>query len=136
VAMKIDLPALTRRRNHLERGIMSIKGRETTSAPLLKNASAAPVIYFDNIPVYGAFAGHIEVEIAARVLMPRADGKTVSTDMVCVAHLRCSPQAAAILADALQKGLAMLAKQNEQPSSLQRALAEMDDEEKLRELNS
>jgi hypothetical protein len=115
---------------------MSIKGRDTTSAPLLKNASAAPVIYFDSIPVYGAFAGHIEVEIAARVLMPRADGKTVSTDMVCVAHLRCSPQAAAILADALQKGLAMLAKQNEQVSPLQRALAEMSDEEKLRELNS
>lgn len=91
---------------------MSLKGKPSSSAPapLLKNAAAAPIVYFDNVPVFGTFAGNLEIELAARLLMPKADG-SVFADMTCSAHLRCSPQAALMLIDALTKGLDMLAKQ-------------------------
>lgn len=74
--------------------------------PLLKNAAAAPVIYFDGCPAYGAFAGNIEIELATRVLMPKSDG-SAAADMMCVAHLRCSPHAAQSLLQALQAALEM-----------------------------
>jgi hypothetical protein len=92
---------------------MSVNPKQSTAAPqvLLKNAAAAPVIYFDAVPVFGSFAGHIEVEIAARILMPKPDGTSVVAEMLCVAHLRCSPQAAEALTDALDKALDMHTKQ-------------------------
>jgi hypothetical protein len=83
-----------------------------SAAPLLKNASAAPIVYFDNVPLYGSFSGNIEIEIGVRVLMPKPDGK-VAVENNCVAHLRCSPPAASVLIDALQKGLALYAKQQQ-----------------------
>ncbi len=86
---------------------MAATSKNAAAVPLLKNAAAAPVIYFDGSPVHGAMAGHIEVELATRILMPKADGG-VSADMLCVAHLRCSPQAAQSLIDALSHSLAML----------------------------
>lgn len=79
--------------------------------PLLKNAAAAPVIYFDNVPVHGVLSGNIEIELAARMLMPKADG-AVSVDVACVAHLRCSAAAARMLRASLDNALAMLEKQN------------------------
>jgi len=89
---------------------MSIKGKPVSGPPpLLKNAGSAPLVYFDGVPVYGVYGGNIEVELAARLLMPKPDG-TVIADMGCTAHLRCSPQAAAALVDALSKALAMFAK--------------------------
>lgn len=98
---------------------MSIKGKPTPGpAPLLKNASAAPVIYFDNVPVFGTFSGNLEIELAARLLMPKADGHVVA-DMSCTAHLRCSPQAALMLVDALTKALDLLSRQVD-PSELQK----------------
>lgn len=95
---------------------MSIKGKPASGpAPLLKNAAAAPVVYFDNAPVFGTYCGNIEVELDARLLMPKPDG-TVVAEMGCAAHLRCSPNAAVLLVDALTKALDMLSKQQEQPS--------------------
>lgn len=94
---------------------MSIKPeRNAAPSPLMKNAVAAPTVYFDTVPVYGTFGGVIEIELAQRILMPKADGG-VTADMSCASHLRCSPQGAMVLVDALTKALAMLAKQNEQP---------------------
>lgn len=81
-----------------------------SAAPLLKNASAAPMIYFDNVPVMGTFGGNIEIELAARVLMPKIGG-TVTAELNCTGHIRCSPQAASMLIDALEKALALHAKQ-------------------------
>jgi hypothetical protein len=85
--------------------------------PLLKNAAAAPLVFFDGVPVFGTFSGNIEIELAARMLMPKPDG-SVLADMACTAHLRCSPAAAVMLIDALTKALDMLSKQQEQPSAL------------------
>lgn len=90
---------------------MSTKPAKPSSnaAPVLKNTAAAPIIYFDNVPVYGASAGDIQVELAARMLAPKADGD-VAVDLACTAHLRCSPQATASLIDALSKAIDMVAK--------------------------
>lgn len=87
------------------------------AAPLLKNSAAAPIVYFDNVPVFGTYAGNLEIELAARQLLPRADG-SVAADMACTAHLRTSPQGAVMLIDALTKALDMLSKQQEQRSEL------------------
>ena len=97
---------------------MSVKVKSLPSAPpLLKNAATAPFIFFDNVPVYGALGGIIEIEIAARILMPKPDG-AISADMSCTAHLRCNPMAAIMLIDALQKAIDMHNKQQEKPSEL------------------
>jgi hypothetical protein len=53
---------------------MSIKGKPTAVPALLKNAAAAPIVYFDQVPVFGTYSGNLEVELAARLLMPKADG--------------------------------------------------------------
>lgn len=93
---------------------MSLKGKATSPSqaplPLLKNAGAAPLVYFDGVPVFGNYAGNIECELSARMLMPKPDG-SVMTDMACTAHLRCSPGAAIQLIDALTKALDMLSQQ-------------------------
>jgi hypothetical protein len=47
--------------------------------------------------------------------MPKADG-SVAADMSCAAHLRCSPNAAIMLIDALTKALDMLSKHQAEPS--------------------
>jgi hypothetical protein len=89
---------------------MSIKGKTpspATSSPMLKNVGAAPVVYFDGVPVFGTFSGNIEIELAARMLMPKPDG-TVVVDMACTAHLRCSRAAAEMLINVLQHSIAML----------------------------
>jgi hypothetical protein len=97
---------------------MAVIKKTDRPGPVLKNSAIAPVVYFDNAPVYGSFAGNIEVEIATRVLIPGADGHTILTDMVCVAHLRCSPQAAHLLADSLMKAVDMLTHQQAAQSEL------------------
>lgn len=86
---------------------MSIKSaRPAAPPPLLKNASSAPFVYFDNAPLYGIAGMGIEVELTAASIVPKADG-AVSREAVCVAHLRCSPQTALGLIDSLQKALKM-----------------------------
>jgi hypothetical protein len=88
-------------------------------APLLKNAASAPVVYFDNVPVYGTYSNNVEIELATRFLMPKADGATVTADLACVAHLRCSPEAAAKLIDALTKAIEMHQRQAAPPERSQ-----------------
>lgn len=86
---------------------MSVKAKGTGApAPMIKNAAAAPYIHFDSVPVYGAFAGCIEVELVARALMPKESGAVIA-EAICTGHLRCSPQAAVALADALTKAVEM-----------------------------
>lgn len=87
---------------------MSIKGKPAGQQPTaLKNIAAAPIIYFDSVPLLGTYAGTIEVELAARALSPRADGGAVA-EALCVAHLRCTPQAATELVAALDRALKAL----------------------------
>lgn len=74
--------------------------------------SAAPFIYFDFVPTYGILDGAIQLELAARTMLP-GEGSNVPNEVVCTAHLRCSPTAAATLRDSLTKALEML----QQPSA-------------------
>jgi hypothetical protein len=79
--------------------------------PLMKNAATAPFIYFDGTPAMGTQAGLVEIELCARAVMPQASGEVYS-DMVCVAHLRCSTAAATNLRDALNRALGMVDESN------------------------
>lgn len=99
---------------------MSLKHKPASPSqplPMLKNVGAAPMVYFDTVPVYGTFGGTIEIEIAARMLMPKPDG-SVFVDMASAAHLRCSPGAALQLAASLQNAVEMHKKQMEQQSAV------------------
>ena len=78
-----------------------------TTSPAMKNAAAAPYIYFDGAPSLGTHAGMIEIELAARALMPTGTNQAYS-DLVCTAHLRCSVNAATNLRDAINQALDML----------------------------
>ena len=79
---------------------------------LLKNTAAAPMIHYDGVPVFGTQKNIVEIELSARVLLPKPDG-SVQADLVCVAHLRGSLAAATYLRDALDKALAMASTQGE-----------------------
>ncbi|EJN14747.1 hypothetical protein PMI42_01721 [Bradyrhizobium sp. YR681] len=92
-----------------------------SAPPLLKNASAAPFIYFDNAPLYGIAGLGIEVELTAATIIPKSDG-SVTREAVCVSHLRCSPNSALALIDSLQKAVDMY---NRQASALAREAAEV-----------
>jgi hypothetical protein len=101
---------------------MSLKVKSPPAPPpMLKNTATAPILYFDGVPTYGIFAGNLEIDLAARVLVPKSDGN-IGGDMICVAHLRCSRQAATMLRDTLNNVLEMLAKS--EMTDLQRAMHE------------
>jgi hypothetical protein len=69
----------------------------------------APFIYFDGSTAFGTNFGAVQIELAANVLTP--DGKGgVKTEVVMTAHLRCSPNAAADLRQAIDKMLLLGAK--------------------------
>jgi hypothetical protein len=76
-------------------------------SPTFKHPDSVPFIYFDIAPNFGVLAGAVEIELAARTLIPAPDGKTL-VQFVGTGHLRCSPAAAAHLREALNKALEML----------------------------
>jgi hypothetical protein len=68
----------------------------------------APIIYFDGAPNFGNFNGVVNITLAAgRHLL--FDGQ-VTTDAVAVAFLRCNPQGAMELRNALDQALLLGAK--------------------------
>lgn len=74
--------------------------------PLLKNTATAPMIYFDQAPTLGVSNSVVEIDLSARV-MNLFPGGSVKNDNVCVAHLKCSIEAAVSLREAINKALAM-----------------------------
>lgn len=77
----------------------------------------APFVYFDFVPTYGVLEGAIQIELAARTLVPGV-GSNVPIEVVCTAHLRCSPMAAAVLRDTLTKALEMFEKPSSPPAAM------------------
>jgi hypothetical protein len=65
----------------------------------------APFIYFDGVATFGVYAGAIQLELAANTIMPEGTG--TRTDVLVAAHLRCSPTAAMVLRDAINRALEM-----------------------------
>jgi hypothetical protein len=70
------------------------------------SSDRAPFIYFDGSVTHGVNAGAIQIELAANAIVP--EGQAVRTDVLIVAHLRCSPNAAISLRDSIDKALEML----------------------------
>jgi hypothetical protein len=72
-------------------------------------AEIAPFIYFDGVVAMGMNFGAVQIELAANVLVPAPDGGAPA-QVVISAHLRCSPNAAADLRQAIDKALLLGAK--------------------------
>ncbi|MFN8704910.1 MAG: hypothetical protein ACK5X0_22685 [Rhodospirillales bacterium] len=64
-------------------------------------------LYFDGVSAFGHINGAIQIEMSASVLDATEDGG-VKVRRVTTGHLRCSPSAAADLAQAIGKALEML----------------------------
>jgi hypothetical protein len=67
----------------------------------------APMVYFDIVGAYGTMSGAVELELATRILIPRADGST-EIKFISSGRLRCSAAAAANLRQGLDAVLKML----------------------------
>jgi len=80
--------------------------------------AAAPLVYFDIVGAYGTMNGAVEVELATRILVPKADGST-DVKFISSGRIRCSANAAANLRDGLDAALKML----EQPQGGAAAIA-------------
>jgi hypothetical protein len=73
--------------------------------PTYTNPDMTPFIYFDIAPTYGVMAGAIQIELAARTLVPVPATGGVRVNFTTTAHLRCGPAAAALLRDAINEAL-------------------------------
>jgi hypothetical protein len=69
--------------------------------------AAAPLVYFDIVGAYGTMNGSVEIELATRILVPKADGGT-EVKFISSGRLRCTQSAAANLRNGLDAALKML----------------------------
>lgn len=76
---------------------------------------AAPLVYFDIVGAYGIMHGAIEIELATRILVPKADGLT-EVKFISSGRIRCSPNAAINLRGGLEAALKMI--DQSQPSAV------------------
>ncbi len=83
--------------------------------PPYKGSDAAPFIYFDFAPFFGVLCGMIQVELAARALVP--GNPSVGLENVATGHLRCSPAAARDLMNTLEQALKMLESGTQEPTA-------------------
>lgn len=84
---------------------MSIKPKP---APAVFGSDAAPVIYFDNVAVYGLNNGVVQLELTCNQLVPNDPNVGgVKTKHVVIAHLRGGIAAAAQLHDAIERAVAL-----------------------------
>ena len=75
----------------------------------LGSSERAPFIYCDGVALYGINGGIIQLELAANTIM--AEGAGTRTDVLITAHLRCSPGAAIMIRDSIDKALALPSQQ-------------------------
>lgn len=81
-----------------------------------RNNDDAPFIFFDKVTVVGAMTGSvIQIELGATALSGHAD-ETTSAEVVTVARLRCSAEAATALRNATHHALKLLEEPHSQPS--------------------
>jgi hypothetical protein len=66
--------------------------------------SDAPFVFFDAAPVFGAPDGIVRITLSAARTVPGNDG-VPRTEMVAVAYLRCHPNAAINLKNAIDGAL-------------------------------
>jgi hypothetical protein len=68
------------------------------------SSQAAPFIYSDGVATWGIQGGVIQIELAANSIVP--DGAGTKEELLIVAHLRCSPEAAKLIRVAIDRALA------------------------------
>jgi hypothetical protein len=83
--------------------------------PRFEDCPDAPVIFFSVPAAHGVENGIIEVELAARVLLPTPG--TVDTRFRLFARLRCSVVAARLLQDCLGRALEMHERMQKAPAA-------------------
>jgi len=76
--------------------------------------AAAPLVFFDIVGAYGTMNGLVEIELAARILVPKSDGGT-EVKFLSSARLRCSTNAATQLRNTLDAALKMLEQSQADP---------------------
>ena len=81
--------------------------------------AAAPLVYFDIVGAYGTMHGAVEIELATRILVPRANGST-DVKFLSSGRLRCSANAAVNLRNALDAALKMLEQPQPDPVAASR----------------
>jgi hypothetical protein len=70
------------------------------------SSATAPFVYADGVAALGVQGGGIiKIELAAYSIIPEGDG--TKNELLVVAHLRCSTEAAKAIRDALDRALAM-----------------------------
>jgi hypothetical protein len=67
----------------------------------IKGNADAPFVYFDYVSTFGMQHGAIVLELVARTIVP--DGAGTKNEIVATCHLRCSPDAARNLHNAIEK---------------------------------
>jgi hypothetical protein len=77
---------------------------------------AVPFVYFDGVACHGALHGVVEIELAARIMIPRTDGG-VEIKIVPTGRLRCSPAAAESLVQSIQIAVKMAHQVRQQPAA-------------------
>jgi hypothetical protein len=79
---------------------------ETAGKPTIQvtNNADAPFIYFDAVGAYGALNGAILLELIGHTLVVTGPNAT-KTELVTVAHIRCSAKAAADLQNVIGRAL-------------------------------
>jgi hypothetical protein len=86
----------------------------TKSGAQYTDSSSVPFISFDGVACHGTLHGIIEIELAARIMAPLADGG-VQTKFVPTGRLRCSPTAAAALRQSIDVAMQMAEQPQQQP---------------------
>jgi hypothetical protein len=89
---------------------MAAPKRPSTIRAEFRDNYSAPIVYFDVASAHGVTNGAIQIELASRILVPRADGTLVS-EFLTTGRLRCSPIAANHLRNAIVKAVEMLSLQ-------------------------
>jgi hypothetical protein len=60
-------------------------------------------IYCDGVATFGVQGGVLQIELAANTIVP--DGAGTKSEFLVVAHLRCAPEAAKAIRDAIDRAL-------------------------------
>ena len=74
---------------------------------VFRDPDTAPFVYFDGATTYGVLSGTVQIELVSRIVRP-GPNSTTSTEFITTGRLRCSPNAAASLREALNKALQSL----------------------------
>jgi hypothetical protein len=96
--------------------IMDNPAGESQVSPGFRENLAAPIVYFDASSAHGVLQGAVQIELVSRILVPLTNGG-VKIEFSVTGRLRCSPNAARILRDSLDKALGMLSMPQQEPAA-------------------